>query len=134
MCTPLPSSIDALSPGVQDPKACLTAISGTCPQFLSAMDLPPPACRPLPGKKTNEFDGCLIDAQCGADMFCIKNNFVPQHGAGCTKFCTKYSNKAEGQICLGSNDICNPPKHSLCLWTFDATKMDKVGTSDPNEL
>ncbi|MFO0612160.1 MAG: hypothetical protein U0414_06220 [Polyangiaceae bacterium] len=127
LCTDLPSSYSGLNPGVQDPAACEAALSGSCSEFLTASEIHPDACRPLPGDKV-EFDGCLLTAQCGEDMFCIENLFEPQHGANCSYFCTPYSDNAIGQQCLGSDNLCNPSKGRFCTYLYDDTKPNKVGT------
>lgn len=129
LCTDLPSAYTDLNPGVKDPAACAAAISGTCADFLAGFDTKPDACQPLPGDKVNEYDGCLLTAQCGPDMVCLENLFEPQHGANCSHFCTPYSDNAVGQLCFGSDNLCNPSQGRFCTYVYDGTKPTKI--ADP---
>ncbi len=129
LCTDLPSAYDAIHPGVTAPAACTAAVTGTCDQYLKNLDIRPDACRPLPGDKVNELDGCLIDAQCGPDMECFPNQFPGNYG-GCASFCAKYSMQTGNMSCLNSDDICNPSKGSLCTHPYDATTPNKIAVPD----
>lgn len=126
LCTDLPSPYTDLNPGVKDPAACLAAITGTCADYLAGLDTKPDACRPLGGDKVDEYDGCLLTAQCGPNMVCLENLFEPQHGANCSYFCTPYSDKAIGQLCFGSDNLCNPYQGRLCTFVYDDTKPNKL--------
>ena len=132
LCTDLPSAYTDLNPGVKDPAACQAAITGTCADYLEGLDTKPDACRPLAGDKVNEYDGCLLTAQCGPDMACFENLFEPQHGANCTNFCSPYSDNPDGQICLNSDNLCDPYKGRFCTFLYDDTKPDKI--ADTNTL
>jgi hypothetical protein len=122
LCTALPSAYDDTVPGVADPVACKTAISGTCASYLAAMDQPPAACRPAYGTKTLD-QGCLVTAQCGAGLRCFGSG-----PATCSEYCGPVG-KA-GRPCAPSgtpeDDLCDPANGLHCVFGVSGSSLDQT--------
>jgi hypothetical protein len=113
LCGTLPSALDNTNPGVNDPAACKSLISGSCTAFLSTLggggpQYPaiPSACQLNPGKLA-AGSGCAASSQCGAGLTCYTGGV----DSSCTQYCGAVG-KA-GRPC-GTNNTTGTPEDNLC--------------------
>jgi hypothetical protein len=112
LCTALPPIYDSESVGADDPVACKTALTGTCDQFLAALDHLPAACLPKPGQKAKD-ESCLVTAQCGSGLTCYTDG-----PASCPSYCGARGTAGTpcGNSLPGSDDLCDPYNGLFCVY------------------